>query len=386
MFDYIIDMVKQSTFAFCRYITINDTGLNGSHQSGFLIPKAAGEAIFGEQLVRGGNIKLPIKVLWMGDFETDSVFTYYGRKKNEIRLTNFGRSFPFFQEQHIGDLLIMARLDSENYCGVVLSSEQDIDDFQAYFNLVPGQSNQVILNGKAMVEQRLSEAVQFAVDRLQDFPATVEMAQIAREIFGTTHRYSPRRIVTACDQVITRWIDLEYRLFQAIEEKIYASTYSQPFANCQALVDFANTILNRRKSRAGKSLEHHLAHLFTVAKLRFEAQPLTEANKRPDFIFPDGEAYHNLDFPDSQLTFLGAKTTCKDRWRQVLNEADRIKQKYLFTLQPGVSTNQMNEMKSENLWLVVPQQHFSCFDHQHCDNLISLSQFIAMVQEQQKHL
>lgn len=76
-------------------------------------------------------------------------------------------------------------------------------------------------------------------------------------------------------------------------------------------------LLNRRKSRAGKSLEHHLATLFAAAQLRFEAQPLTEVGKRPDFLFPNGEAYHDWSFPTEKLVFLGAKTTCKDRWRQV---------------------------------------------------------------------
>ena len=35
----------------------------------------------------------------------------------------------------------------------------------------------------------------------------------------------------------------------------------------------------------------------------------------------------------------------KDRWRQVLNEADCIETKYLFTLQQGISKNQLREMK-----------------------------------------
>lgn len=54
-------------------------------------------------------------------------------------------------------------------------------------------------------------------------------------------------------------------------------------------------------------------------------------------------------FPANKLVFLGAKTTCKDRWRQVLNEADRIETKYLFTLQQGISKNQLREMKHEHL-------------------------------------
>lgn len=88
-------------------------------------------------------------------------------------------------------------------------------------------------------------------------------------------------------------------------------------------------------------MEHHLATIFTAAKLEYEEQAITEDNKKPDFLFPSGEAYHNLLFPADKLVFLGAKITCKDRWRQVLNEANRIEIKYLFTLQQGSSKNQL---------------------------------------------
>ncbi len=49
---------------------------------------------------------------------------------------------------------------------------------------------------------------------------------------------------------------------------------------------------------------------------------------------------------------LAVKTTCKDRWRQILNEAQRIKPKHLLTLQEGVSHRQFDEMQeSKNLVL-----------------------------------
>ncbi len=51
---------------------------------------------------------------------------------------------------------------------------------------------------------------------------------------------------------------------------------------------------------------------------------------------------------------LAVKTTARDRWRQILTEANRIGTKHLLTLQEGVSVNQFNEMQSENVQLVVP--------------------------------
>ena len=93
--------------------------------------------------------------------------------------------------------------------------------------------------------------------------------------------------------------------------------------------------------------------------------------------------YRNMIFPAEGLTFLGAKTTCKDRWRQVLNEADRIRHKYLFTLQQGISSNQLKEMKHENHSLVVPEAYKASFDKKYHDNILTLKEFISEVRSKQ---
>ena len=150
-------------------------------------------------------------------------------------------------------------------------------------------------------------------------------------------------------------------------------------------VALANQIINRRKSRAGKSLEHHLSTLFTEHHLLFDEQPVTEGNKRPDFIFPSAAAYHNPDWPADRLLTLAAKTTCKDRWRLVLNEADRLRErtKYLCTLQQGISPSQLNKMRAEKVILVVPAPYISAYPAQHRDMIWNLSGFISFVREMQ---
>jgi len=96
--------------------------------------------------------------------------------------------------------------------------------------------------------------------------------------------------------------------------------------------------------------------------------------------------YHNFIFPQKDLVCLGAKTTCKDRWRQILNEADRIPVKHLFTLQQGISKNQLNEMYSNNVCLVVPQPYLESFDKSFRDRIMTLETFTAFVKnKQQRH-
>jgi hypothetical protein len=148
-------------------------------------------------------------------------------------------------------------------------------------------------------------------------------------------------------------------------------------------VMMANKVLNRRKSRAGKSLEHHLAAIFDGNDIRYTAQAVTEGNKRPDFIFPSEEDYHNAEFSIEKLCSLAAKTTCKDRWRQVLNEADRFtgRNKYLCTMQQGISAAQMDEMAAEKVILVVPKDYIKTYPEDRRDRIWTISKFVEYVRE-----
>lgn len=384
--DSAIEKVQGAKLAFCRFITANDTGKNGSHQSGFYIPKCAAPLLFDKIGVKGTNKDKFVTVKWQNDFTTNSRFIYYGQgTRNEYRITRFGKGFPFFEENNVGDLLIIAQQSDDYYYGFVLQTDQDIDDFFAVFNLSPEKTNQLIDISQSIPLERQEETeIQRIISLYLDFPDTIQMARLAREIYNKIHKVSDTGICKAPDQHLLKWIDTEYDLFRAFEEKMYVPIYKKPFNDCQDLIKFSNIILNRRKSRAGKSLEHHLATIFTAAKLEFEEQAITEDNKKPDFLFPNGKAYHNLLFPTDQLIFLGAKTTCKDRWRQVLNEANRIETKYLFTLQQGISRNQLVEMKHEKLKLVVPAPYITSFDKEFQSDIETLSSFISIVKTKQK--
>lgn len=380
-----VDKVQNSRHAFCRFITANDTGKNGSHQAGFYIPKCAASLLFDTLGIKGENKDKFVEVKWQDDFITESRFVYYGQgTRNEYRITRFGRDFPFFEEDNVGDLLIIAQYSETFYYGFVLQADQDIDDFFAYFNLSSEMTNQLIDVTQACTpEKQLEYGIQEIVNQYTDFPETRQMAELARRIYNKIHDITDEKICNAPDEQLLKWFDTEYSLFRNFEEKVYSPIYRVPFPNCQELVKFSNVILNRRKSRAGKSLEHHLATIFTAAKLKYEEQAVTEDNKKPDFLFPGGEAYHNLLFPADKLVFLGAKTTCKDRWRQVLNEANRIETKYLFTMQQGISKNQLREMKHERLKLVVPAAYRSSFDREYQSEIETLASFIEMVKMKQ---
>ena len=380
--------VQQSRAALCKFITANDTGTTGGHQCGYHVSKEAWSMFLDEEPARGTNIDIPIRIHWQNDFDTDSRFKYYGVKtRNEYRITRFGRGFPFLNDENVGDLLVLARFDKDYYEAFVLQSDDDIDDFFSYFNLSYDKTNQIIdVNQQELPEQRILTLINEFVSRYVDFPDTRIMANGARTCFNEANGIATRNIVTAPDDVLLGWLDTEYTLFRYMEEKVYSNITTKPFPNIDAFVAMANEVLNRRKSRAGKSLEHHLADIFVHNKLIFEEQVITEENKKPDFVFPNGECYHNLAFPGELLTVLGAKTTCKDRWRQVLNEADRVDDKYLFTLQQGISSNQLKEMQDYHLHLVVPHKYLTSFPKEYRGGICDLTSFIGLVKERQERM
>ena len=158
------------------------------------------------------------------------------------------------------------------------------------------------------------------------------------------------------------------------------------FSTVEDFIATANQVLNRRKSRAGKSLEHHLAAIFDGNNITYQSQAVTEGNKKPDFLFPSQAAYHDAAFPTDKLISLAAKTTCKDRWRQVINEADRLRgrNKFLCTLQQGISAAQMDEMDSERVILVVPKPYIQTYPKDRQDRIWTVGKFVQFVRETER--
>ena len=386
--NFAIRSVQQSKAAWCRFITGNDTGTTGSHQAGFYIPKCASELLFDEPGRKGENKEKTVLIKWQNDFTTESCMKYYGQgTRNEYRITRFGRGFPFLQDDNVGDLLIIAKFTEEDYAGYVLNFDEDIDEFFATFNLAPDETNQLIdVAGIVKPDEKIALLLQEFTGLFNRFPETRQMAQGARDCFNKAYNIADKTLKDKPDEILLSWVDTEYRLFKCMEEKVYADAVNRPFGSIDAFVQMANEVLNRRKSRAGKSLEHHLADIFAINKLVFEEQAVTEDNKKPDFLFPNGKCYHNLLFPADNLIVLGAKTTCKDRWRQVLTEADRVNIKFLFTLQQGISKNQLKEMHDSHLKLVVPHKYITSFPQEYQSELFDLAGFIQMVRKKQENL
>lgn len=215
------------------------------------------------------------------------------------------------------------------------------------------------------------------------FPSTREFSAFAR---GTLPKVDP---LDDPDAALLAWIEREEQLFRRLERRIVAERLRAGFAaddtiDVDGFLSFSLSVQNRRKARAGAALENHVEVVFQRFDLTFQRGAETENRNRPDFLFPGSDAYRNPDFPAEQLLMLGSKTTCKDRWRQVLSEAERIREKHLLTLEPGISEMQTDEMRSKHLCLVIPARIHETYRPAQRSALIALADFLGHARDIQQ--
>ncbi len=378
-----IGAVLNSCSSYCKFLSANDSGETGGHQSGILISKSAKAMLWTDTEMKENHIlKKYGRIRWQDNYDTDCTFTWY-ESKNELRITGFGRGKSPLTAEYTGALFVMVKDTEEDYRGYLLNTDDDIEQFLDAFGLTPAETNRPIEINRVNPEIREKQAIDSFIDTLNvDFPASAEMSRAARIIQYQVYLNRPLAVKDP-DSILLRWTDQEYTLFRAIEHARYGDIVARGFSSVDDFVIMANQVLNRRKSRAGKSLEHHLAAIFDENKIRYTAQAVTEGNKKPDFLFPSEKAYHDMTFAVEKLCTLAAKTTCKDRWRQILNEANRLRDqnKYLCTMQQGISAAQMDEMQAEKVILVVPKAYHSAYPKERRERLWTLGMFVNYVKE-----
>ncbi|MBN2415440.1 restriction endonuclease [bacterium] len=212
------------------------------------------------------------------------------------------------------------------------------------------------------------------------FPSTSDFSRFARtSLAGEISVDNP-------DFALIVFIEQEEMLFRTLERYIVSKRIHEGFNDVDDFIDYSLSVQNRRKSRAGFALENHLEFIFRKLNVRYSRGAITENRARPDFLFPGIDYYRNNQFHEFNLTMLGVKSTCKDRWRQVLSEAERIKEKHLLTLEPAISLNQTDEMKANDLRLVIPAGLHDTYREPQREWLLSLGEFIEIIKDKQQKI
>ncbi len=116
------------------------------------------------------------------------------------------------------------------------------------------------------------------------------------------------------------------------------------------LNDFYMSIFQSRKVRAGKVFEVIIGTLFKKCDYPFDEQIII--NGKPDFLLPSEKAYKNN--PMDCIVFT-AKRTLRERWRQIVTEGTKAYGFFLTTLDDDISKSQLNEMKNNKIYIVLPK-------------------------------
>lgn len=376
----LLNLLAQAEHTFLKFLSPNDLGLTGSHQAGIYLPGEAWRFFLQRPGQKGENFDSEVFSLdWGAGRRTFSCFKWYGKESvNEYRLTRMRDFFRGQEERYLGSLFIL--VDSQSgYQARVLEAEADIDTVLNFLGITPRETNRML---RFDLDTRLEPyCEELAAQMGQNFPDTETISRRAQKVARELYDLTESSVHENPDRTILQLIDIEYALFRFMERQIYGRLLDTPFGSVEELLRLAIEINNRRKSRAGRALENHLRFILVFLRLPHEFEAHTEDRKKPDFLFPGSVAYRDLAFPVEKLFFLGAKTTCKDRWRQILNEADRIVPKHLFTLQQGITTAQLTEMREANVIPVVPLEYHRYFKPTDQDCIMSLKNFVELVQK-----
>lgn len=391
--EFISEKGNPEWVIYMKRLSANDTGATGGHQVGIYIPKITRDTLFPSiNRVDCDNPSIPLSAKIVShDLEEQTVNAiYYNSKlakqqkkgRNESRITSWGgKKSPIQDPENTGSLLILAfkkqtELADCMYLEAWICRSIEEEDLLETITgeILPGisvfNSGDSVFGGvTAIQENKTNKKFKIPDGWATTFPSGSEIISYLPNLFKFKS--------TTPDSLVLERRKAEFSLFLHIEEFHVLHKIKDGFNSVNEFIALANSVSNRRKSRAGKSLELHLEVIFKDNNLLdFSTQCVTEGNKKPDFIFPSGQAYHDFNYPEEKLRMLAVKTTCKDRWRQAINEADKIKKVHLFTLQEGVSVNQFNEMKEAGIILVVPKPLHEKYPKDIRMELVTLEDFI----------
>lgn len=347
----------------------------------------------------------PAKLLYLSDdedrrvAEEASVTWYDSRLRHPVR-TEHRLYYPASQISSCaaeGDLLFVGKLQEGTVLVVIAQGDSTIaNQLEWLFGTVPPLHLGFVVREELETDRdRIEFASALILEQIGIVVETTEPAYLDAMLarFGTA--FPPTRTFSAFarstqpdvrpqidpDLALMSWMEREEVLFRTLEKHLIADRLQSGFANdVEGFLQFSLSVQNRRKSRVGLALENHLEEILRARGIAFERAVRTDGKARPDFLFPGGRQYQDPSFPSHLLTMLGVKSTCKDRWRQVLAEAKRIESKHLLTLETAISRDQLCQMKDHDVQLVVPRKLHTTYCRSMASSLLDVASFLQVVE------
>lgn len=381
---------------YLKRLSSNDT-LAVSHQAGPYIPRNFLFQIFpsiSRTDKKNPEVLFDLFVDSHGEHRNARVVWYnnkfHGGTRNEARITRLGgKKSALLSPDNIGALSIFAFVRGQTgeavecHAWLCVTAEEEDEVQNRYVSVEPGQCLvwpplqgiwEIVSTFRGRADCYLTSE-EIPPEWKASFPPGNELAKKSIEM-------RPNTDIDPDERLLKRRL-CEFQIFESLEEFHEKPAIEAGFGEVALFLERSQRILQRRKSRAGRSLELHVRQIFSEEGLveheDFEYGVESEPRRKPDFLFPSRQCYRDPDFPEDCLRILAVKTTCRDRWRQVLNEAERIRIKHLLTLQEGVSEHQFREMKESGIKLVVPERIIGKYPKGVQPELMTLRQFISEV-------
>lgn len=228
--------------------------------------------------------------------------------------------------------------------------------------------------GEALSAFQAGQISAFALSHLS-IPKPREMARLAQAEYQALHGnidFNPFKMKAPGDAVLDISRGLEYEIFKSFEIRrrsmelvqLLLGTDPKAISISQVLMNIVTefphidgillSAAQTRKSRAGASFELHIERLLADGGIPHEVQVVADAKKRPDFVLPSFAAYMDPLRDRNGALVLSAKTTLRERWKQVHGEM-RNCDLFLATVDESIAENAIKDMARQGIILVVPE-------------------------------
>lgn len=391
----IQEWIGKSRKLLIKKLSRNDCGwADGSengHQNGVYIPHAIRESNFFPQLKNINTNKphifeSPLKTIWPATGEIKaSNLKHYSNKGPEMHFTGvpkgeFAGLTP--ASLMIGGILREPINDIHHWFIIVDSASEEVELLEAMFDLGadfhyglfdPADALKIQKDETEQLVDELSAALKKGalaafIASVSKMPAPEILAADAQRVFLQQNQLddlSPYEMPNPGDAIMKISRDIEYSLYKRAERRYRAAEVIRIITSggtdivssvVRGFPDLDATFLSasqHRKSRAGRSFEQHIARLLRDGRVAFEEQAVT-GGRRPDFVLPSLVVLKAKKRTFEEAMVLSAKTTLRERWKQVTMEKFNCAL-FLATVDDRVSSAAIDDMNTQGIHLVVPE-------------------------------
>jgi len=131
---------------------------------------------------------------------------------------------------------------------------------------------------------------------------------------------------------------------------------------------------------AGNCFQNYLRLWLDAFGIPYEPQEPVDGARTPDFVLPGIEFYFSKDREPDDAILLAAKTSCRERWQQILAEGRRVETHHLATLDSAIPGRTLKKMQADRVIVIVPEPHKKQLEHyRSATNVFDYSAFMKVV-------